>query len=126
MVSLADVKRWNPGVLEDVLRTVQKHEQILTYSGDDFGRVIPAEGWSGPAAVTAGSAHQSLMSRLDTMAAGNRKDAPMVGMVGRPVVRFCFEGWGVEAFSVDLVGDVSFEAAHDVGLGEPFLPARPG
>jgi hypothetical protein len=40
MVSLADVKRWNPGVLEDVLHTVQKHEQILTYSGDDFGTAV--------------------------------------------------------------------------------------
>ena len=70
MVSLADVKRWNLDVLEDVLRTVQKREQFLICSGDDFGRVIPVEGWSGPAAATAGSTHQSLMSQLDTMAAG--------------------------------------------------------
>lgn len=79
MVSLADVKRWKPGVLEEVLRTVQKREQILIYSGDDLGRVIPAEGWSGPAAVTAGSAHQSLMSRLDTMAAGVSIVAKAIG-----------------------------------------------
>ena len=76
---LTDVKRWNPGVLEDVLRTVQQREKILIYSADDFGRVIPAEGWSGPAAVTAGSAHQSLMSRLDTMVAGVSIVAKTIG-----------------------------------------------
>jgi hypothetical protein len=37
------------------------------------------EGWSGPAAVTAGSVHQSLMSRLDTMVAGVSIVAKTIG-----------------------------------------------
>jgi hypothetical protein len=49
MVSLADVKRWDPGVLNEVARILQQREQILIHSGDDFGKVMPVEGWSGPA-----------------------------------------------------------------------------
>src|SRR4030088_1111800 len=44
--------------------------QILIHSGDDYGKVIPVEGWSGPAAGNADSAHRSLMSRVEKMAAG--------------------------------------------------------
>jgi hypothetical protein len=70
MVSLADVKRWNPGQLDEIVHTVQQQLQILIHSGDDYGKVIPVEGWSGPAAGNADSAHRSLMSRVEKMAAG--------------------------------------------------------
>ncbi|WP_233573662.1 hypothetical protein [Amycolatopsis panacis] len=67
---MSDVKRWNAGQLDQIFQTVQQRLQVLTHSGDDFGKVIPIEGWEGPAADTAGSAHKSLMSRLDKLAAG--------------------------------------------------------
>jgi hypothetical protein len=35
MASLADVKRWNPGVLNEVAHTIQQREQVLIHSGDD-------------------------------------------------------------------------------------------
>ena len=70
MVSLADVKRWNPGQLDEIVHTLQQQLQILIHSGDDYGKVIPVEGWSGPAAGNADSAHRSLMSRVEKMAAG--------------------------------------------------------
>jgi hypothetical protein len=70
MVSFADVKRWNTGHLDDILRTMQDQVQILTHSGDDYGKVVPVDGWTGEASDNAGFAHRSLMSRMDKLAAG--------------------------------------------------------
>ncbi|RJQ82678.1 alpha/beta hydrolase [Amycolatopsis panacis] len=70
MVSVSDVKRWNIGQLDEIFRTVQQRLQVLTHSGDDYGKVFPVEGWAGPAADNAGSTHQGLMFRIDKMAAG--------------------------------------------------------
>ncbi|EFL11057.1 predicted protein [Streptomyces sp. AA4] len=70
MVGLFDVKRWNTGQLDEIFKNVQQRLQVLTHSGDDFGKVIPVAGWSGPAADNARSAHRSLMFRIDKMAAG--------------------------------------------------------
>ncbi|WP_409462444.1 alpha/beta hydrolase [Amycolatopsis sp. GA6-003] len=70
MVGLSDVKRWNTGQLDEIFKTVQQRLQILTHSGDDFGKVIPVADWSGPAADNARSAHSNLMFRIDKMAAG--------------------------------------------------------
>jgi hypothetical protein len=71
MVSLGDVKRWNPVVLDEIAKTMQQREQVLIHSGDDFGKLLPVEDWSGPAAENAISAHHGLMSRVDKMAAGS-------------------------------------------------------
>lgn len=79
MVSLADVKRWNPGRLDEILRTVQQQLQVLIHSGDDFGKVLPVEGWSGPASDNAASAHKALMSRVEKMAAGASIVAKAIG-----------------------------------------------
>jgi hypothetical protein len=70
MVSLSDVKRWNTGQLDEIAHTMQQRLQILTHSGDDFGKVMPVEGWAGPAADTATSTHHGMMSRIDKLAAG--------------------------------------------------------
>ena len=70
MVSLSDVKRWNAGTLEAVFHTVQQRQAILTSSGDDFLTALPVDGWEGPAADNALSAHQSLVTGLDHLAAG--------------------------------------------------------
>src|ERR1700716_4336849 len=71
MVSLTDVKRWNSAALNEIAQTTWQREQVLIHSGDDFGKVVPVEGWTGPAADNAASAHRSLMSRVDKMAAGS-------------------------------------------------------
>ncbi|GAA3534468.1 hypothetical protein GCM10022222_17510 [Amycolatopsis ultiminotia] len=70
MVSLGDVKRWNPGALNKTATTMQQREQVLVHSGDDFLKIIPVEGWSGPAADNAASAQDDLRFRIDKMAAG--------------------------------------------------------
>lgn len=70
MVALSDVKRWNPGALNNIASTVQQREQILTHSGDDFAKVLPVESWSGPAADNAVSTHRALIFEIDKMTAG--------------------------------------------------------
>ncbi|HEY3691433.1 MAG TPA: alpha/beta hydrolase [Pseudonocardiaceae bacterium] len=70
MVSVSDVKRWNVGQLDEIFQTLQQQVQVITHSGDDYGKVFPVEGWAGPAADNAGSAHRDLMFRVDKIAAG--------------------------------------------------------
>lgn len=70
MVALGDVKRWQADTLEQVFRTVHQRQAVLTSAGDDFIRVVPIAGWTGAAANNAESAHRSLVSSLDKLAAG--------------------------------------------------------
>ncbi|MEV6621577.1 hypothetical protein AB0M83_36720 [Amycolatopsis sp. NPDC051106] len=70
MVSLSDVKRWNTAQLEEIHTTIRRQLDVLIHSGDDFGKTVPVDGWSGPAADTATSAHRALMARIDKLAAG--------------------------------------------------------
>ncbi|MTD53648.1 alpha/beta hydrolase [Amycolatopsis pithecellobii] len=70
MVVLSDVTRWNPGVLNDIATLVRQREQVLIHSGDDFAKVIPVEGWSGPAADNAISAHRGFIAGIGRLAAG--------------------------------------------------------
>lgn len=70
MVSLANLKRWNPSTLEDVFHTVAQRQQVLASSGDDFFSALPVDGWEGAAADNALSAHRSLITSLDHLAAG--------------------------------------------------------
>ncbi|MFF0147710.1 alpha/beta hydrolase family protein [Amycolatopsis sulphurea] len=70
MVSLADLRAWNPGALNEICSVLQARTQILVHEGDDYGKTLPVEGWSGPAADDATAQHRSLMHGLDTIAAG--------------------------------------------------------
>jgi hypothetical protein len=70
MVALRDVKRWNAAALEVVFQTVRQRQGILTSAGDDFLTALPVDGWYGSAADNAVSAHRSLVSALDHLAAG--------------------------------------------------------
>ncbi|WP_020659688.1 alpha/beta hydrolase [Amycolatopsis benzoatilytica] len=70
MVSLADVRAWNPGTLDEICSLLQARAQVLVHDGDDYGKVLPVEGWSGPAADNAAEQHRALMRQLDTIAAG--------------------------------------------------------
>lgn len=70
MVNVADVRRWNAGQLGEIAHAIQQREQTLIHSGDDFAKMIPVDGWSGPAAQNAASAHRSLKSTVNKMAAG--------------------------------------------------------
>ncbi|RJQ88407.1 alpha/beta hydrolase [Amycolatopsis panacis] len=69
MVSISDVKRWNPATLNEAATTAQQREQTLIHSGDDYGKTMPIEGWTGGAADDALSAHRLLMFRLEKLAA---------------------------------------------------------
>ncbi|QKV74175.1 hypothetical protein [Amycolatopsis sp. Hca4] len=79
MVALSDVKRWNAAQLDEIFQTVQQRLHILTQSGDDFSKIMPVDGWSGPAADTASSAHHSLLTRIDKLAAGASVVAKAIG-----------------------------------------------
>ncbi|PFG51013.1 alpha/beta hydrolase family protein [Amycolatopsis sulphurea] len=70
MVSLADVRAWNPGTLDEICSLLQARTQVLVHDGDDYGKILPVEGWSGPAADNAAGQHHALMRQLDTIAAG--------------------------------------------------------
>ncbi|WP_329061118.1 alpha/beta hydrolase [Amycolatopsis sp. NBC_01480] len=70
MLSLADVRQWSPSALNEIFSVLQTRTQILIHSGDDYGKTLPIEGWSGPAADDAGTQHRALMHGLDTIAAG--------------------------------------------------------
>ncbi|MFE0022644.1 alpha/beta hydrolase [Amycolatopsis sp. NPDC059021] len=73
------MKRWNPGRLDEIARTVHQRIQVLIHSGDDFGKVFPVEGWAGPASDNAASAHKALMSKAEKMAAGVSVVAKAIG-----------------------------------------------
>ncbi|PKV94086.1 alpha/beta hydrolase family protein [Amycolatopsis echigonensis] len=70
MASVSEVKRWNAAALNEIAATMQQREQVLINSGDDFGKIMPVDGWTGGAADDAGSAHRLLHFRIDKMAAG--------------------------------------------------------
>lgn len=70
MVALSDVKRWNPAALNEVAGTLHQRVQVLTFSGDDFRKLVPVDGWSGPAADNAASIHQGIVFQLEKMTAG--------------------------------------------------------
>ncbi|RZQ62145.1 hypothetical protein [Amycolatopsis suaedae] len=57
--------------MNEIASVIQHRQNALIHSGDDFGKVLPIEGWSGPAASNADSAHHAMMTRLRTMAAGS-------------------------------------------------------
>ncbi|MEV4600623.1 hypothetical protein AB0K15_24885 [Amycolatopsis sp. NPDC049253] len=70
MVSLADVRAWDHGALDEICSLLQARTQVLIHKGDDYGKVLPVDGWSGPAADNAAEQHRALMRQLDTIAAG--------------------------------------------------------
>ncbi|MEU5259723.1 alpha/beta hydrolase [Amycolatopsis sp. NPDC021455] len=70
MVSLSDVKRWNTAQIDEIYNTIRRQLDVLVHSGDDYGKTFPVDGWAGPAADTAASAHRALMARIEKLAAG--------------------------------------------------------
>jgi hypothetical protein len=69
-LQLADVRRWDAGVLDQVVRALHGRQSVLIHSGDDLVKVLPVAGWSGPACDDATSAHTALVGELDHLAAG--------------------------------------------------------
>ncbi|WP_215547620.1 hypothetical protein [Amycolatopsis sp. CA-230715] len=67
---MGEVKRWNPGALNGIASAIQQREQVLIHSGDDYGKILPVDGWEGSAADTAVSSHKNLMDQIETLAAG--------------------------------------------------------
>ncbi|WP_410669440.1 alpha/beta hydrolase [Amycolatopsis sp. cmx-4-68] len=116
MVALSDVKRWNTGQLDEIFQTVQQQLQVLTHSGDDFGNVMPVEGWSGPSAETAGSAHHSLMSRIDKMAAGASIVAKAIGQAADAITSVQHAITDAEA----LAGKYGYRIAEDGTVTDTF------
>lgn len=82
MVSLSDIKRWNTGELDEICTTVQQQTQVLIHAGDDYGKVLPVNGWTGPASDNALSQHQALMHGLDTIASGVSIVGKAIGQAG--------------------------------------------
>ncbi|WP_134667503.1 MULTISPECIES: alpha/beta hydrolase [unclassified Amycolatopsis] len=70
MVSLADVRAWNPGTLDEICSVLRTRAQILVNDGDDYGKILPVESWTGPAADNAAVQHKNHMQALDTYVAG--------------------------------------------------------
>ncbi len=94
MVSLSDVKRWNTARLDEIHATIRRRLDVLSHSGDDYGKTVPVAGWSGPAADTAASAHRALMARIDKLAAG-------AGVVGKAIAQAADAITGVQRAVTD-------------------------
>lgn len=86
MVSLADVRAWNPGTLDEICSTLQAPTQILIHDGDDYGKVMPVEGWTGPAADAAAAQHRAHLRGLDTYAAGAAALGKGIGQAADAVI----------------------------------------
>ena len=86
MVSLADIRAWNSGVLDEICALLRVRTQVLVNDGDDYGKVLPVEGWTGSAADNAAGQHQALMRQLDTIAAGASAMGKAVGQASDAVL----------------------------------------
>ncbi|WP_406638762.1 alpha/beta hydrolase [Amycolatopsis sp. WGS_07] len=86
MVSLADVRAWNPGALDEICSTLRARTQILINDGDDYGKVMPVEGWTGPAADSAADQHRAHMRGLDSIAAGAAALGKAVGQAADAIL----------------------------------------
>ncbi|MBN9747036.1 hypothetical protein DMP23_39095 [Amycolatopsis sp. A1MSW2902] len=86
MVSLADVRAWNPNVLDEVCAAVRAKVQVLVSEGDDYGKLLPVDGWSGPAAEGAAAQHKTHMQGLDTYAAGVAAIGKAVGQAADAIL----------------------------------------
>ncbi len=86
MVSLADVRAWNPNVLDEVCSAVRAKVQVLVSEGDDYGKLLPVDGWSGPAAEGAAAQHKTHMQGLDTYAAGVAAIGKAVGQAADAIL----------------------------------------
>ncbi|WP_134670104.1 MULTISPECIES: alpha/beta hydrolase [unclassified Amycolatopsis] len=86
MVSLADVRAWNPNVLDEVCSAVRAKVQVLVSEGDDYGKLLPVDGWSGPAAEGAAAQHKTHMQGLDTYVAGVAAIGKAVGQAADAIL----------------------------------------
>jgi hypothetical protein len=70
MVSLADVRRWNPAGLEEAFTGLRRQEEILIEAGDGFATDAKVEGWTGQASEAAETNRRPLVERMETIVAG--------------------------------------------------------
>jgi len=70
MVSLADVRRWNPVGLEEAFTGLRRQEEILVEAGDGFATDAKVEGWSGLASEAAETNRRPLVERMEVIVAG--------------------------------------------------------
>ncbi|RJQ91258.1 alpha/beta hydrolase [Amycolatopsis panacis] len=86
MVSLADIRAWNHGALDEICSLLQARTQVLVNEGDDYGKALPVEGWTGPAADNAAGQHRALMRQLDTIAAGAAALGKAIGQAADAII----------------------------------------
>ncbi|QYN22691.1 alpha/beta hydrolase [Amycolatopsis sp. DSM 110486] len=116
MVSLADIRRWNPGALGEIFSVLQVRAQMLVHSGDDYGKTLPVEGWSGPAADNAAAQHRALMRGLDTIAGG-------VSILGKTLGQASDAITGVQhalADAEELAGKYGYQITDAGGVVDTF------
>ncbi|MYW90569.1 hypothetical protein G3I59_08035 [Amycolatopsis rubida] len=121
MVSLADVRAWNPGVLDEICSTLQARTQILVHEGDDYGKVLPVEDWSGPAADDAAAQHRALMHGLDTIAAGAAAMGKAIGQAADAIT-------GVQHALTDaeeLARKYGYRITDSGGIADTFAGQQP-
>ncbi|GAB3372618.1 alpha/beta hydrolase [Amycolatopsis echigonensis] len=85
-MSLADVRSWNPGVLDEICSDLQARVKVLVNEGEDYGKLLPVEGWSGPAADAAAAQHKTHMQGLDTYVAGASALSKAVGQAADAIL----------------------------------------
>ncbi|GAA3546199.1 alpha/beta hydrolase [Amycolatopsis ultiminotia] len=121
MVSLADVRAWNPGALDEICTLLQARTQILVHEGDDYGKVLPVEGWSGPAADNAAEQHRALMRQLDTVAAGAAAAGKAIGQAADAITGVQHALTNAE----ELARKYGFHIADAGGISDTFAGKQP-
>ncbi|MGH4018069.1 MAG: alpha/beta hydrolase [Pseudonocardiaceae bacterium] len=69
MVTLADIRRWNSGVLDDAFNQLGRMRDELVAQDDELAGARNPEGWTGDAALAAAAGHDRLSERLRRLVA---------------------------------------------------------
>ncbi len=112
MTSYGDVRRWQPGPLDDVERQLKAHSEILSWFMDELSRSSNSDGWHGLAAEAAAVKRAQLADDMERIVAGvsAARTALTVasdGAMGLTYLVSEAEGLGqAHGFSISDTGDV--------------------
>ncbi|MET9259469.1 hypothetical protein [Amycolatopsis sp. NPDC004079] len=121
MVSLADVRAWDHAALDEVFSVLQIRTQILIHDGDDYGKIVPVEGWSGPAADNAAAQHKTHMQALDAYAAGAAALGKAVGQASDAIVAVQSAIYNAD----ELARKYGFAIADAGGIADAYAGKQP-
>ncbi|MBB2504301.1 alpha/beta hydrolase [Amycolatopsis echigonensis] len=100
---------------------LQIRTQVLIHDGDDYGKVMPVEGWSGPAADDAAAQHKAHMQALDAYAAGAAALGKAVGQASDAIVAVQTAIYNAD----ELARKYGFEITDAGGITDTYAGRQP-